>query len=100
MKKLLLSLLCAGAMSIPASAFALPTEAVFDVFIPNGSFVDIPVGQMLFDLDADIIDSYGLRACRFFVEWDNGAFLPISAEGFVLETKVHGAASCLTNGFA
>src|SRR5262245_49227708 len=98
MKKLALSLLCAGAMSIPASALALPTEAVFDVFIPNGPFIDLPVGQMLFDLAADLPGS-GVRACRFYVEWDNGAYLPISADGFVLEAKTHGAASCLTNAF-
>jgi hypothetical protein len=98
MKKLVLSLLCAGVMSTSASAFALPTEAVYDVFIPNGQFAVLPVGQMLFDLDADISTPYG-RACRFYVEWDNGAYLPISADGFVLETKTHGAASCLTNAF-
>jgi hypothetical protein len=98
MKKLALSLLCAGAMSIPASALALPTEAVFDVFIPNGPFIDLPVGQMLFDLDADLPGA-GVRACRYYVEWDNGAYLPISADGFVLEAKTHGAASCLTNAF-
>jgi hypothetical protein len=99
MKKLVLSLLAAGAMSIPASALALPTEAVFDVFIPNGQFAVLPVGQMLFDLDADLPGA-GVRACRYYVEWDNGAFLPISADGFVLEAKTHGAASCLTNAFA
>jgi hypothetical protein len=99
MKKLVLSLLAAGALSIPATALALPTEAVFDVFIPNGQFALLSVGQMLFDLDADLPGA-GVRACRFYVEWDNGAILPISADGFVLEAKTHGAASCLTNGFA
>jgi hypothetical protein len=99
MKKLVLSLLCAGVMSIHANAFALPTQAVFDVFIPNGPLVNLPVGQMLFDLDADVRTAIG-PACRFFVEWDNGAFLPISAQGYALETKTHGAASCVTNAFA
>lgn len=98
MKKLVLSLLCAGITSISASAFALPTQAVFNVFIPNGPLVDLPVGQMLFDLDADLPGSYA-RACRYYVEWDNGAYIPISADGYVLEAKTHGTASCLLNAF-
>jgi hypothetical protein len=93
MKKLMLSLLCAGAMSIPATALALPTQAVFAVSIINGPAA-ILVGNMLFDLDADLP---GLRQCRYYYEWDNAAILPISADGFVVETKTHGAASCLTN---
>jgi hypothetical protein len=98
MKKLVLSLLCAGAMSIPATALALPTQAVFNVYIPNGPVVTLPVGQMLFDLDADLPGA-GYRACRYYVEWDNGAYLPISADGYVLEAKAHGGASCLTNAY-
>ena len=98
MKKLVLSLLCAGALSIPASALALPTQAVFNVYIPNGPVVDLPCGQMLFDLDADL-PGYAYRACRYYVEWDNGAYLPISADGYVLEAKTHGAASCLYNAY-
>jgi hypothetical protein len=99
MKKIALSLLCAGALSIPASALALPTEAVFNVLIPNGPVVDLPAGQMLFDLDADLTGA-AYRACRYYVEWDNGAYLPISADGYVLEAKTHGTASCLYNAFA
>jgi hypothetical protein len=99
MKKLVLSLLCAGAMSIPASALALPTEAVFNVLIPNGPGIDLPVGQMLFDLDADLPGAT-YRACRYYVEWDNGAYIPISADGYVLEAKTHGTASCVYNAYA
>jgi hypothetical protein len=100
-KKLLLSLLAAGAMSIPASALALPTQAPFYVHIVNGAY-DIPVGTMLFDLDSDVtgvVTNPILRACRYYVEWDNYALMPISADGFVLETKAHGAASCLQNSY-
>src|SRR5262245_26263834 len=107
MKKLVLSLLCAGAMSIPATASALPTTDVFDVFIVNGpaAIHPISVGNMFFDLDADMTGipttpyAAFMRGCRYFVEWDNYAYLPISAEGFVVETKAHGASSCVANAF-
>lgn len=95
MKKLVLSLLCAGAMMIPASAFALPTQAAFDVHIASGP-IDILAGQMFFDLDMDLP---GARQCRYYVEWDNAAILPISADGYVLEAKTHGTASCLANAY-
>lgn len=95
MKKLLVSLLGAAALAIPASAHALPTNVVYNVFIANGP-VDLPAGQMIFDLDADL-PAY--RQCRYYVEWDNAAYLPISADGFVVEYKTHGSASCLLNAF-
>jgi len=96
MKKLVLSLLCAGAVSIPASAFALQTQFVYNAFIPNGpgEAMDIPVGQVLFDLDADIPAA---RVCRYYYEWDSAGWFPISADGYVDEVKAHGGASCITN---
>jgi hypothetical protein len=105
MKKLVLSLLCAGAMSISATASALPTQTPFNVFIVNGPGTTIPVGTMFFDLDADLTaiptTPYAafLRGCRYYVEWDNWAYMPISADGFVVETKAHGAASCVANAY-
>lgn len=107
MKKLVLSLLCAGALSIPATASALPTQYAFNVFIVNGptGVSPISVGTMFFDLDADMTaipttpSAAWLRGCRYYVEWDNYAYLPISADGFVVETKAHGAASCVANAY-
>lgn len=107
MKKLVLSLVCAGAASISATASALPTQTPFNVFIINGpaAVAPISVGTMFFDLDADMTAipttpaAAFLRGCRYFVEWDNWAYLPISAEGFVVETKSHGASSCVANAY-
>jgi hypothetical protein len=92
MKKLVLSLLCAGATAISGSALALPTQSVYNAFVVTGSG-NVPVGQLVFDLDADIPG----QACRYFYEWDNTAFLPLSADGYVLEAKVQGHASCISN---
>ncbi|APR88157.1 hypothetical protein A7982_13506 [Minicystis rosea] len=92
MKKIVLSLLCAAAMSVSASASALPSQAVFNAFI-NAGATDIPVGQLFFSLDADIPG----QACRYYYEWDSAAVLPLSADGYVLEAKVQGHASCVSN---
>jgi hypothetical protein len=81
-------------MSVPASAMALPTQAVFHAVIANGP-IGIPVGQIVFDLDADIPG----KACRYYFEWDDTAYLPLSADGYLLEGKAHGAASCFGNAF-
>ena len=86
-------------MSISTNALALQTQAVYNVFIPNGPFVRLPVGQMLFDLDADLPRTDIPGQCRYYVEWANGAYLPISADGFVIEGKSHGGASCLRRAF-
>jgi hypothetical protein len=93
-KKLVLSLLCGAAMSVSASAMALPTQAIFGAFIVNGPIV-IPVGTIFFDLDADIPG----KACRYYYEWDDTAYQPLSADGYLVEGKSHGAASCFGNAF-
>lgn len=99
MKKLMLSLLTAGALSIPASASALPTQNAFKVTIVNG-LAGIPAGEMFFDLDYDVtalpVNLY--RGCRYFYEWSS-SFLPLSAEGFVIEAKAHAASSCVANAY-
>ncbi len=93
MKKLGLSLLVAGAMAMAStSAWALDTGVTYDAFIVNG-FVDIPVGQLFFSLDAD----YPGLTCRYELEWANYAFLPLSGDCFVDEYKVHGHRSCVIN---
>ena len=94
MKKFMLSLLCAGAMSIPASAMALPTQAYFNAFIVNGPY-NIPVGQLVFDLDADLPG----QSCRYYYEWADTAWAPLSADGYVDEAKAHGTASCFNNAY-
>src|SRR3954471_4570016 len=81
-------------MSVSASAMALPTQVVFNAVIANGPF-DIPVGQVVFDLDADVPG----KACRYYFEWDDTAYLPLSADGYLLEGKAHGVASCFGNAF-
>ena len=92
MKKLFLSVLCAAALSIPASAMALPSQVPFAAFITDGP-VQIPVGTWFFDLDADVAGT----VCRYYVEWDNNAIMPLSTDCFVDEAKVHGTAGCLGN---
>ena len=93
MKKLTLSLLCVAALSVvPATAGAVATQVPYDAFITNGPLA-IPVGTWFFDLDNDIPGV----ACRFFVEWDNNAILPLSSDCYVDEAKVHGAAGCVEN---
>lgn len=100
MKKLMLSLLAASGLSISANASALPTQHAFNVTIVNGFPPGIPAGQMFFDLDYDVtalpVNLY--RGCRYFYEWDS-SFLPLSAEGFIVETKAHAASSCVANAY-
>lgn len=95
MKKLVLSALCVVTLSICARASALDTRHVYNAHIVNGA-APIPVGQMLFDLDADL-PMLGARSCRYYVEWSNAANFSISGEGYLLESKAHGGASCLFN---
>lgn len=90
MKKIVLSLLCAG-VSFPASASALPSQAVYNASVITSA--PIPVGQIVFSLDANI----PLQACRYFYEWNSAAPLPASADGYVLEAKVQGHANCAAN---
>ena len=94
MKKLMLSLLATAAMAIPATASALPTQAYFNAFIANGPY-DIPVGTIVFDLDADIPG----KQCRYYFEWDDTAYLPLSGDGYLDEGKAHGSASCFANAY-
>lgn len=81
-------------MSVPVSAMALPTQTYFNAFIANGPY-DIPVGTIFFDLDADIPG----HQCRYYFEWDDTAYLPLSADGYLVEAKAHGSASCFANAF-
>jgi hypothetical protein len=94
MKKTLIALLSAAATTVSASAFALPTGAIYQAFVISGPSA-IPVGEMIFDLDSDI-PGFG---CQYYYEWITNAVLPLSADGYVIETKAHGAASCLSNAF-
>jgi hypothetical protein len=91
MKKICFSLLCAGAMSISAGAFALPTQALFNAFVVKPTN-NILVGQLRFSLDGDVPGQY----CRYFYEWDNRA-TGSSAQGYMDEAKVQGNASCIIN---
>lgn len=65
------------------------------VTIVNG-LAGIP-GEMFFDLDYDVtalpVNLY--RGCRYFYEWSSCLFLPLSAEGLVIEAKAHAASSCV-----
>jgi hypothetical protein len=94
MKKLLVSLLCAGAVSASASAFAIPSGVVFQAFIPDGS-VDIPVGAWDFEFAFETS-----RACVYDVEWFDPAHTPpIATEFFVEESKTKGSPICLASAF-
>lgn len=96
MKNVALSLLCAAtALTVSASAFALDTRCMYNAHIVNGVY-PISVGQMLFDLDMDM-PMPGHRVCRYYYEWANAANFTISAEGYLVESKAHAAASCLFN---
>ena len=89
MKKFLLALLAVGLC--PASAMALPTQNAFAVSIVLGSF-DVPVGYWYADLQQSLPG-----VCRYYVEWDNDAYLESSADLFLDEFKVHGASGCAYN---
>jgi hypothetical protein len=89
MKKLMLSLLVAGAMSIPASAMAIVPETPYAAFITTGP-VGTPVGFLFFSLLADVPRT----ACIFDVEWDSDGVFGISTELVMDELKVQGNISC------
>ncbi len=94
MKRLLLSLLAAGVLAVPAPAFALRTQTAYDVTSPDGPIDASDIGIAVFDLDADLGSS-----CRYYMEWVG----PDSDDQWDLvdcwldERKVHGAASCFVD---
>jgi hypothetical protein len=94
-KALVLAALVAGALSIPGSAAALPTQSVYDVSSPDGPDLSDAdeLGILLFDLDADTG-----RSCRYYLEWsDNVDTEALSVDCYVDEAKTHGASSCVAN---
>lgn len=90
MKKVLLSLVAAAAMAIPASAMALDTNQEYAVSIFNGAS-ETDVGTMNFGL----VSSEG-NACIYYYEWVSEDEL-ISLDCLVAEAKALGHRGCLDN---
>ena len=66
MKKLMLSLLTAAALSIPASASALPTQNAFRVTIVNG-LAGIPAGRFCTPEDVGALVAWLASAASAYV---------------------------------
>ena len=99
MKKLALSLLGASAMAISSNAMALDTNRVYTAYISRGA-AGTPAGSLIFDFDSEV--PYNLTtgnpgACEYVAEWLDAAGLPLSAQCFFAEQKMHGGLSCLAN---
>jgi hypothetical protein len=105
MKKLVLSLLAATALSIPATAWAIPDDVSFAVNLPDGPLTVPtgaglapgwgPFGTMVFELDSVTWSSASL-GCRYYYEWIAPAGIAV-ADGFVVELATHGQANCFAN---
>lgn len=99
MKKLALSLLGVAALAISSNAMALDTTRIYNVSISRGG-QGTPAGAIIFDFDSDVpFDpvSGNLGACEYAAEWVNYAGLPLTAQCFFAEQKMHGGLSCLAN---
>jgi hypothetical protein len=88
MKKLVLSLLVAGAVSIPASAMAIMPEVDYQACITLGPWHAVNVGTLFFSLLGDMPHV----GCMFDVEWFGNGWL--STEILMDEVKTQGNLSC------
>jgi hypothetical protein len=108
MKKLVLSLLAASALSIPANAWAIPDDVSFPVNLPDGPLTVPtgaglapgfgPFGSIVFELDS-VTWSAASLGCRYYYEWIAPAGIAV-ADGFVVEVATHGQANCFANSAA
>jgi hypothetical protein len=108
MKKLVLSLLAASALSIPANAWAIPDDVAFPVNLPDGPLTVVtppggamgfgPFGSIVFELDS-VTWSPASLGCRYYYEWIAPAGIAV-ADGFVVEMATHGQANCFANSAA
>ena len=108
MKKLVLSLLAASALSMPARAWAIPDDVSFAVSLPDGPLTPPPTaglapgsgpfGSIVFELDSVAASPVAL-GCRYYYEWVAPAAVAI-ADGFVVELATHGGANCFANSAA
>ena len=105
MKKLVLSLLAASALSIPANAWAIPDDVALPVSLPDGPLTAPPglggapgfgpFGALIFELDS-VTWSPASLGCRYYYEWIAPAGIAV-ADGFVVELATHGQANCFAN---
>ncbi len=105
MKKLVLSLLAASALSIPANAWAIPDDLALPVNLPDGPLTVAtppgglagfgPFGSMVFELNNVTWAPAGL-GCEYYYEWIAPAGIAV-ADGFVVELATEGEANCFAN---
>ncbi|APR82579.1 Hypothetical protein A7982_07928 [Minicystis rosea] len=78
----------------PQSVWAMPSEMVFDIVIPDGPdpVNETKVGTIYFELDAEMEDR-----CRYYGAWDDGTSATFEAECYMSEYKMFGHASCVSN---
>jgi hypothetical protein len=108
MKKLVLSLLGAATLAVSSNAMALNTIPIYQVLLQRGA-IGVPVGKAIFEFDSDIpfgvLPGFPQGACEYDMEWVNEVgFSPVgvpvgglTAECFLVESKIHGANNCLLN---
>ncbi|MFT3768936.1 MAG: hypothetical protein QM820_26140 [Minicystis sp.] len=94
MRSLLLSLMCAASLAIPATVRALPVDTKLDMVILDGPDpLNVNnVGTIGFKLDSDLGD-----ACRYAGAWDASFAGTIMARCSLDELKTHGHGSCFAN---
>ena len=107
MKKLVLSLLGAATLAIASNAMALDTTRPYMAGISRGGMFT-PAGVLVFDFDSEAFGPISgggplfPGSCVYAVEWISTAPgttgpLPLSAQCFFNEQRIHGGLSCMSN---
>ncbi len=104
MKKIVLGIVAASVLSVPASAWAIPDDVAFAVNLPDGPLTVSsaglqpgfgPFGSITFELDS-VTWSPASLGCRYYYEWIAAGGVAV-ADGFVVEMATHGQANCFVN---
>jgi hypothetical protein len=88
---------CAAIACGLRTAWAMPSQTVLDVVIPDGPdpVNDTKVGTLYFELDAEMADR-----CRYYGAWDDGASNTFEAECYMSENKAFRHRTCAGNSRA
>src|SRR5262245_40391560 len=94
MKRMVFSLLLAGAALLHGSALAMPDGAVLEAYLGDG-----PAGQGGITLGTlrFVLDSQVPHACRYAVEWTSGGTASASTICYFEEARWWGHQSCEEN---